>query len=201
MIAGLTGQLGEKAPSRIILDVHGVGYEIFIPLSTYFALPHLHETLSLKIYTHLRDNAIQLFGFLTPMEKEAFVLLTGISGVGGKLALSILSTLSVPDLRSTIQSNDVERLVTVPGIGKKSAGRIVLELKDKVSRLQIADSSGSTPLQTTLADQVQEDAVSALANLGYRLREVHEAVKQAGRNRQLSLADLIRETLKELTRK
>lgn len=201
MIAGLTGQLVVKAPSRIILDVHGVGYEVFIPLSTYFALPHLHETLSLKIYTHLRDNSLQLFGFLTSMEKEAFVLLMGISGVGGRLAISILSTLSVSDLRYAIQSNDVEKLVSVPGIGKKSAGRITLELKDKISCLQIDELSEGITLQATLVDHLQEDAVSALVNLGYRPREVNEAVKKAGENNQLSLADLIRETLKDLTRK
>ena len=126
MIAKLTGQLSTKAPSHIILDVHGVGYEVLIPLSTYFALPDLNASLSLNILTHVREDAIQLFGFLTVSEKEAFVMLTSISGVGGKLALSVLSTLSVSDFITAIQTDDGDKLASVPGIGKKSASRITL---------------------------------------------------------------------------
>ena len=137
MIAKLTGQLIVKAPSHIILNVQGVGYEVFIPLSTYFALPELQDSLSLNIFTHVREDAIQLFGFLTVPEKDSFVMLTNISGVGGKLALSVLSTLSVSDLITAIQKNDEDKLSSVPGIGKKSASRIVLELKDKIARLDL----------------------------------------------------------------
>src|SRR4051812_35516262 len=135
MIASLTGRLAFKAPTQLVLDVHGVGYEVFIPLSTYYGLPDLSESILLSVYTHVREDAISLFGFLTSQEKDAFVLLTSVSGVGPKLALSILSALPVSDLVSAIQSEDVEKLTSVPGIGNKSAGRLVLELKDKVGKL------------------------------------------------------------------
>lgn len=200
MIAALTGQLVSKAPSHVVLDVHGVGYEVFIPLSTYFALPNLQESLSLHIFTHIRDNALQLFGFLTLQEKEVFVMLTGIPGLGGKLALSTLSTLPIEDLVSAIQSNDTQALATVPGIGKKSAGRIVLELKDKIAPLMIPYQSSQPSPSTHSRIQLEEDAVSALVNLGYRPLEVKEAVRNNVHKHQgsLSLADLIRATLKDL---
>ena len=199
MIAKLTGQLSTKAPSHIILDVHGVGYEVLIPLSTYFSLPDLHASMSLNILTHVREDAIQLFGFLTIPEKEAFVMLTSISGVGGKLALSVLSTLSVPDLISAIQTNDGDKLASVPGIGKKSASRIALELKDKVGRL---DADLALPTQPILPDQIQDDAVSALVNLGYRPRDVKDIITKICRERATAfeLDDLIREALKLLSK-
>ncbi|MYA28036.1 MAG: Holliday junction branch migration protein RuvA, partial [Nitrospira sp. SB0666_bin_27] len=143
MIANLTGILAAKDPSRVVIDVNGVGYEVFIPLSTYFALPNLQEPLTLHVFTHLRDDAIQLFGFLTPAEKMAFTLLTKISGVGGKLALSVLSALKINDLRAAVLAGDVDKLASVPGIGKKSAGRIALELKDTIACL-----GGDTPEAT-----------------------------------------------------
>ncbi len=199
MIAKLTGQLSTKAPSHIILDVHGVGYEVLIPLSTYFALPDLNASLSLNILTHVREDAIQLFGFLTVSEKEAFVMLTSISGVGGKLALSVLSTLSVSDFITAIQTDDGDKLASVPGIGKKSASRITLELKDKVDRL---DSDLALPSQPTLPDQIQNDAVSALVNLGYRPRDVKDMITKITRDHpsSLPLDDLIREALKLLSK-
>jgi Holliday junction DNA helicase RuvA len=201
MIASLTGRLAFKAPTHVTLDVQGVGYEVFVPLSTYYALPNLNELTSLHIHTHLREDAIQLFGFLEPVEKDAFVLLTGVSGIGPKLALGILSALSVPDLVSAVQASDVEKLATVPGIGKKSAGRIALELKDKVERLH--PSSGKS-LHATLghADPVQEDALSALVNLGYRTADVKDVLKRVRslHGNGLPLTDLIREALKELAR-
>src|SRR5678815_5277660 len=135
MIALLTGRLAFKAPTHLALDVQGVGYEVFIPLSTYYNLPNLNDIISLSIHTHVREDAIQLFGFSTQQEKEAFVLLMTVSGIGPKSALGILSALPVSDLVSAIQSADVEKLETVPGIGKKSAGRLVLELKDKLIKL------------------------------------------------------------------
>jgi Holliday junction DNA helicase RuvA len=199
MIAKLTGQLAAKAPSRIILDVQGVGYEAFIPLSTYFALPDLQASLTINILTHVREDAIQLFGFLTVPEKEAFVMLTSISGVGGKLALSVLSTLSVPDLITAIQTNDGEKLASVPGIGKKSASRIALELKDKVGRL---NPDSALPTQPALPDQIQEDTLSALVNLGYRARDVKDTITKVARDHSapLPLDDLIREALKLLSK-
>ena len=199
MIAKLTGELIAKAPSHIILDVHGAGYEVLIPLSTYFALPELQASLSLNVFTHVREDAIQLFGFLTVSEKDSFVMLTNISGVGGKLALSVLSTLSVSDLITAIQKNDEDKLSSVPGIGKKSASRIVLELKDKIARL---DSDSALCTKQVLPDKIQDDAVSALVNLGYRSRDVKDIITKICRDQTtpLLLDHLIREALKQLSK-
>jgi holliday junction DNA helicase RuvA len=201
MIASLTGRLAFKAPTHLILDVHGVGYEAYIPLSTYYGLPNLSESISLSVHTHVREDAIQLFGFLTSKEKDAFVLLTSVSGVGPKLALSILSALPVSDLVSAIQSGDVEKLTTVPGIGHKSASRLVLELKDKVGKLHPGLAPASeVPRQGQ--DAIFEDALSALVNLGYRPQDAKEALKQVKKSNAESivLKDMIRESLKELAR-
>jgi Holliday junction DNA helicase RuvA len=201
MIASLTGRLAFKAPPYLVLDVHGVGYEVFIPLSTYYGLPNLSESISLSVHTHVREDAIQLFGFLTSQEKDAFVLLTSVSGVGPKLALSVLSALPVSNLVSAIQSGDVEKLTTVPGIGNKSAGRLVLELKDKVEKLHPGLASASeSPRQGE--DATFDDALSALVNLGYRPQDAKEALKQVKKSnaKSIVLKDMIRESLKELAR-
>jgi Holliday junction DNA helicase RuvA len=193
--------LAFKAPTHLTLDVQGVGYEVHIPLSTYYALPNLDEVTALNIHTHLREDAIQLFGFLSQYEKESFLLLTTVSGIGPKLALSVLSSLPVADLVRAIQTEDVDKLATVPGIGKKSAGRIALELKDKVGRIQPG------PVQATASDVPgvdgpYEDALSALVNLGYRPQDAREALKRVTKAaaNPIILKDLIREGLKELAR-
>jgi Holliday junction DNA helicase RuvA len=202
MIAALTGRLATKTPTHVTLDVQGVGYEVFVPLSTFYALPDLEELLSLSIYTHLRDDAIQLFGFLTPQEKDAFVLLIGISGIGPKLALSVLSALSVPDFVSAVQAGDVDKLATVPGIGKKSAGRIALELKDKIQRLGPMAHVSERLREPNDRDVLREDALSALVNLGYRAVEVKEVLKRVAQaaSAPLPLKELIREALKDLAK-
>ena len=201
MIASLTGRLAFKAPTHLVLDVHGVGYEVLIPLSTYFGLPDLSESTSLSVHTHVREDAIQLFGFLTSQEKDAFVLLTSVSGVGPKLALSILSALPVPALVSAIQLEDVEKLTTVPGIGNKSAGRLVLELKDKVEKLHPGLAS-AREVPKPEQDATFDDALSALVNLGYRPQDAKDALKRAKQSDGASVAlkDMIREALKELAR-
>lgn len=201
MIAFLTGRLAFKAPTHLTLDVQGVGYEVHIPLSTYYALPNLDEVTALNIHTHLREDAIQLFGFLSQSEKESFLLLTSVSGIGPKLALSVLSSLPITDLIHAIQTEDVEKLATVQGIGKKSAGRIVLELKDKVGKIQ-GGSSRFAAADTSAVDGPYEDALSALINLGYRAQDAKEALKRATKaaTGSLALKELIREGLKELGR-
>lgn len=201
MIASLTGRLAFKAPTHLILDVQGVGYEAHIPLSTYYGLPNLSDNISLSVHTHVREDAIQLFGFLTSQEKDAFVLLTSVSGVGPKLALSVLSALPVSDLVSAIQSGDVEKLTTVPGIGHKSASRLVLELKDKVGKLHPGLAPAHEgPRQGQ--DAIFDDALSALVNLGYRPQDAKEALRQVKKSSDESivLKDMIRESLKELAR-
>jgi Holliday junction DNA helicase RuvA len=202
MIASLTGRLAFKAPTHLVLDVQGVGYEVFIPLSSYYGLPNISETTSLSVHTHVREDAIQLFGFLTSQEKEAFVLLTSVSGVGPKLALSILSALPVSDLVSAIQSENVEKLTTVPGIGNKSASRLVLEIKDKVGKLHPGLlPANDSPRQGQ--DVTFDDALSALVNLGYRPQDAKDALKQVKKfnSESLVLKDMIRESLKELAKR
>lgn len=201
MIALLTGRLAFKAPTHLALDVQGVGYEVFVPLSTFYNLPDLNQTVSLSIHTHVREDAIQLFGFVTQQEKDAFVLLTSVSGIGPKSALGILSALPVSDLVHAIQSGDVDKLETVPGVGKKTAGRIVLELKEKAAKLHPAWSAASEVLPAG-SDPTFEDALSALTNLGYRAQDAKDALKRARKStgESLSLQELIRETLKELAK-
>ena len=201
MIAFLTGRLAFKAPTHLTLDVQGVGYEVHIPLSTYYALPNLDEVTALNIHTHLREDAIQLFGFLSQSEKQSFLLLTSVSGIGPRLALSVLSSLSVTDLVQAIQSEDVDKLATIPGIGKKSAGRIALELKDKVDRIQGIRHQAPRPDASEL-DGPYEDALSALVNLGYRAQDAKEALKRVTQaaTESLTLKDLIRKGLKELAK-
>jgi len=201
MIALLTGRLAFKAPTHLALDVQGVGYEVFIPLSTYYSLPNLNEQLSLSIHTHVREDAIQLFGFITQQEKDAFLLLTTVSGIGPKTALGILSALPVSDLVSAIQATDVEKLESVPGIGKKSAGRIVLELKDKLTKLH-PGLTASDDRREQGHDTTFDDALSALINLGYRAQDAKEVLKRVrnAKSGPLSLQDLIRDTLKDLAR-
>lgn len=202
MIALLTGRLAFKAPTHLALDVQGVGYEVFIPLSTYYGLPNLNETASLSIHTHVREDAIQLFGFLTHQEKDAFVLLTSVSGIGPKLALSVLSSLSVTDVASAIRTADLEKLATVPGIGKKSAGRIALELKDKLAKLDPSPTVSTRFTGGEKKDTTFDDALSALVNLGYRPQDAKGALQQVKKMKpdSMVLKDLIRDSLKELAR-
>lgn len=201
MIAALTGRLALKAPSHVTLDVQGVGYEVFIPLSTFYALPEINESASLSVYTHLREDAIQLYGFVTTLEKDSFILLTGISGIGPKLALSVLSALNVPDLVSAIVAGDVEKLASVPGIGKKTAARIALELKDKVERLRVTPGPVPQAVSGPLG-RLEDDALSALINLGYKAADVKDAITRASQVRPepMPLTELIREVLKDLAR-
>ena len=201
MIAFLTGRLAFKAPTHLTLDVQGVGYEVHIPLSTYYALPNLDDITALNIHTHLREDAIQLFGFSSSREKELFLLLTTVSGIGPKLALSVLSSLPVAELLCAIQTADVDTLATVPGIGKKSAGRIALELKDKVGKLPSVSTLPA--LQDAVSrDGPFEDALSALVNLGYRQHDAKEALTRVTKAAAgpIVLKDLIREGLKELSK-
>jgi len=199
MIASLTGRLAFKAPTHLTLDVQGVGYDVLIPLSTYYGLPDLNAALSLNIHTHVREDVIQLFGFSSRQEKETFLLLTTVSGVGPKTALGILSALPVGDLVSAIHAGDVEKLETIPGIGKKSAGRLILELKDKLGKLHPNVPASGAGIEAQ-HDRDIEDALSALTNLGYRSQDAKDALKRVRQERpaSLSLQELIRHSLKEL---
>lgn len=199
MIARLAGTLIHKTPQAIMVDVHGVGYELAIPLSTYYALPALEQTVRLHVSTHLREDALSLFGFLTRAEKDLFLLLQQVSGVGPKLSLNILSGPPLPELADAIRRGDAAALVEIPGVGKKTAARLVLELKEKIALLELpvpAAAAGPTPAGAAL-----EDAISALVNLGYKPQRAEEAVRQVTRqDRGLNLDGMIRESLRILSR-
>ena len=202
MIASLSGTLSSKTPQDAVISVQGVGYHVFIALSTFFTLPNINSAVQIFVSTHWRNDTIQLFGFATMEEKQAFSLLTTISGVGPKLALSALSTLSVPDLCTAIESGDIDALGSIPGVGKKSASRIVLELKDKTHRIISSDSQKPFTSPTEPTNFLQEEASSALINLGYRAPEVKKAMNLATAKmaETYELEDLIRTTLKELAK-
>jgi Holliday junction DNA helicase RuvA len=201
MIASLTGRLTSKHPGGVVIDVHGVGYDVLIPLSTFYRLPDPEQSVTLTIHTHVREDAIQLFGFLSAREKDAFLLLLTVSGIGPKLALSVISTLSVDDLASAIRDDDYKVLASVPGIGKKSAGRLALELKDKIEKISMVADSLTTK-SSHPSNRTMDDALSALVNLGYKAADVKDVLKQvlAARNGETPLQDLIRAALKELAK-
>ncbi len=168
MISLLRGKVAEKSIGKIVLDVNGVGYGVTVPLSTYYRLPDLGDEAELKIYTHLKDEGIELVGFLTEDERRIFTLLIGVSGVGPRAATNILSNISPQELVSAISSGDLGRK-KIPGIGPKLASRLITELKDKVKTIQKAgglkDERGSL-----------EDVISALLNLGYTKNEIDEQI-------------------------
>ena len=169
MIAHLTGKLIYKQPSQIVLDVSGVGYEVTIPLSTFYEVGEIGAEVSINIHTHVREDALQLFGFRTRAEKEVFLKLTGVSGVGPKLAITLLSGMPVADLVSAVKSNDLARLTSIPGVGKKTAERLVVELRDKL--MPVPAEPSATAVVSSKGEQVDsamyDDTVSALVGLGY----------------------------------
>jgi len=177
MIALLSGQLAHRAPDHIIVDVGGVGYQLHIPLSTFYRLPDTGQ-VRLQVYTNVREDAITLFGFFTSAEKDLFTLLISVSGVGPKLGITILSHIAPAELALALSQGDVTRLIAIPGIGKKSAERLVLELQDKASVYALSASLTAPLAADTPADSHHQDALSALINLGYK----ESLAKQALRN-------------------
>lgn len=194
MIARLTGVLEEKTPEQLLVDVHGVGYQVFVSLQTFYRLPALHERVSLHIHTHLREDALQLFGFSEEKEKTSFLLLKGVSGIGPRLALNILSGIPVDELENALRASDVTRLVAVPGVGKKTAERLVIELREKVGSLE-----DGLPGVSGEQAAFSAEATSALVNLGYRRGEAEKAVREALRRGAATIADLIRDALRSLS--
>ncbi len=194
MIAYLKGNLIKKSTSQAILDVGGVGYSVWIPLSTYLKLGSLNETIELLIYTHLTDNSISLYGFSTEEEKEIFLKLISISGIGPKLALNILSGIEAADLEDAIRKSDVARISLIPGIGKKTALRIAVELQEKLEKKEKAlDASGF---------KEREDLISALMNLGFKRKEIETVVDETIQSLSLEAGfeKLLRESLKRMAK-
>lgn len=198
MIGHLEGKLRHKAPDYLVVDVQGVGYVVHVPLSTFYGLPDPGGTVCLHIHTNVREDAIQLFGFKTMVEKEMFLHLITINGVGPKLAVNILSGISAEDLRQVVFTQDKKRLQSIPGVGKKIAERMLLELKDQF-KIKIEDKAPSSFVVP--AGSAYADAFSALMNLGYKAQEADKALKGAveklGEDAPLEV--LLRESLKRLS--
>lgn len=177
MIAWLRGVLLEKSPSRLIVDVHGVGYDLQVPLSTFYVIGEPGAEVSLRVHTHVREEVIALYGFATPLEQQLFEKLIGISGIGPKLALAVLSGIEPGDLIRAIRIQDVARLTAIPGVGKKTAERIGLELKDRLPAALPGGEVLTAP--ATAADQFRDDLLSALLNLGYQRTPAEKAIDRA----------------------
>lgn len=196
MIALLKGRLVEKQAAGLIVDVHGVGYEVQVPLSTYYHLPDAGAEVSLRIHTHVREDALALYGFGTPLEQHLFERLIGVSGIGPRLALAVLSGIDPADLVRAIQAGDVGRLTLIPGIGKKTAERIGLELKDRLSSdLQAQAEQAAGGGEATL----RADLLSALLNLGYHRALAEKAVDAALRAGEATFEGTLKQALQHLT--
>jgi len=179
MIAQIRGRLASKEPHRVVVDVNGVGYQILIPLSTYYQLPDVPAEVFLHTHTHVREDAIQLFGFHTRDEQTLFELLQGVAGIGPRLATNILSGISVEELVPALSDGNITRLRAVPGVGKKLAERLVVELREKVGGVRLAQALPAPAGQVPAVDRTVEDVVSALVNLGSNRKEAMKAAEGA----------------------
>lgn len=196
MIAQLRGTLGDKRPNQVLVDVGGVGYLVHVPLSTFYALGDLHSNVTLLIHTQVREDAISLYGFLSSREKHLFELLISASGVGPVLALKILSGMSVDDLVPAVRTGDLARLTRIPGVGRKTAERMVVELRDKLAAMESPENA----LQPVATTGTAGDVVSALLNLGYEQRAAEQAVERVRKDgAKETFEDLLRATLQQLS--
>ena len=198
MIAHLRGTILEKHPNRVVVDVGGVGYDVAVPLSTFYGLADAGGNVTLRVHTHVREDAITLFGFATALELDLFERLISISGIGPKVGLAVLSGIEPAELIVAIQRGDLARLTAIPGVGKKTSERIVLELKDRLPKAEAAAVSASADLAPVLRD----DLLSALINLGYHRplaeKAVEAALKVAGRD--AAFEPTLKQALRELAR-
>jgi Holliday junction DNA helicase RuvA len=199
MIAFLRGRVLDKFPNRIILDVSGVGYEVHVPLSTYYEVGEVGSEVSLRVHTHVREDTLQLFGFLTPLEQLLFQRLIAISGIGPKLAVAVLSGIDSRELVVAVQRADVARLTRIPGVGKKTAERMVLELKDRLK--DVAPAPEAEGAQPSTGDRLRNDLISALENLGYHRPLAEKAVDASHTSDGgATFEDALRSALRELMR-
>ncbi len=197
MIALLTGKIAYKSPEFIILDVNGVGYRVQIPFSTYYELPEEGIAVSLNIYTHVKEDAISLFGFRTVAEKNFFQLLISVSGIGPKLGKDILSNCQVEDLSRAILRGDISRLCAIPGIGRKTAERLVLELKEKAQKLD-ASAPSQEEGSLSVSSGILDDVASALINLGYKEAVVRKTLAEMEISSEASMETVLKQALKSL---
>ena len=194
MIARLFGRVADKQPNRLIVDVGGVGYDVQVPLSTYYVSPDIGGEMALRVHTHVREDQLSLYGFATELELTMFEKLIAVSGIGPKLGLSVLSGIEPRDLVGAIQRNDLARLTSIPGVGKKTAERMCVELRDRLPKA--VDSAPASP-----ADSLRDDLVSALGNLGYHRQAIDKVLdKQLKGDSDARFEDVLRAALKELSR-
>jgi Holliday junction DNA helicase RuvA len=199
MIAYLSGLILKKTTGSVIIEANGVGYEVCVPLSTFYSLPENHERVSLHIYTHVREDALHLYGFLTELEKRLFLMLISVSGIGPRLSVNILSGTGPKELLTAVASGDSYRLQAIPGVGKKTAERIALELKDRATQILDHEDVAPPPVFEEGERRLVDDAVSALLNLGYpEKRAEHAVLMVRNQEEESTLEGLIKAALKIL---
>jgi holliday junction DNA helicase RuvA len=201
MIALLSGKIAHKGISHIVLDTQGVGYRVFIPLTTFYELPDAGESVTLHIHTSVKEDAIHLFGFYTLQERELFQLMLSVSGIGPKAAMNILSGISAAELLEAISGGHLHKLVAIPGIGKKMAERLILELKDKAAKKMAADQLPAMDHRQKQNEMIREDVLSALVNLGYKAGTAKDALDKAasGMEGEPNMEILLKKALKILS--
>jgi holliday junction DNA helicase RuvA len=202
VIAHLRGSILEKHPNRIVIDVNGVGYDVFVPLSTFYGLGEPGAAIALRIHTHVREDAFLLYGFATLLEQELFERLIGVSGIGAKVALAVLSGIEPQELIRAIEHGDLARLTAIPGVGKKTSERIVLELKDRLPRAPVTAAAAGAA--SPAAPALRDDVVSALVNLGYHRplaeKAAEAAIKTIGSSSDAGFERLLRQALREVAK-
>jgi len=199
MIALISGKIVYKGISHVIVDVQGVGYRVFIPLTTFYELPEAGQIITLHVHTNVKQDAINLFGFYTVQERDLFQLMISVSGIGPKMSMNILSGISAQELLRAISGGNVGKLVNIPGVGKKMAERLILELKEKVIKKMMMEKSPADD-QNQISEIIMEDALSALVNLGYKSNVARDALDKVLRSseEELGMDQLLKKTLKNL---
>ncbi|HOX14901.1 MAG TPA: Holliday junction branch migration protein RuvA [Smithellaceae bacterium] len=200
MIALLSGKIAYKGISHIVVDTQGVGYRVFIPLTTFYELPEAGQAVTLHIHTSVKEDAINLFGFYTLQERELFQLMISVSGIGPKVAMNILSGITSSELLEAISGGNLAKLITIPGIGRKMAERLILELREKAIKKIAADQIPVTDALQRRSDMIREDVLSALVNLGYKANAARDALDKVARDaeEELAMDQLLKKALKIL---
>ncbi len=205
MIAHLSGKLLSKQPNSVIVDVSGVGYEVNIPLSTFYELETEGSNVQLRIYTHVKEDALQLYGFKTTRERELFVNFISVSGIGPKIGIALLSGMSADELIASIKNNNLARLTLIPGVGRKTAERLIVDLREKMTTLaasQVEEEPGARPEAVGVSpeDNVRADALSALLNLGYQRSAAEKAIDAVLNDGEMTVESVLRRGLRKLAR-
>lgn len=199
MIAHIQGRLHFKSPEYLIIDVDGIGYQVQVPLTTFYDLPDVGSTVALHIHTHVREDALKLYGFGSQEERTLFVRLMSVAGIGPRLAVNILSGITPTELADSIIQGNLTRIVAIPGVGRKTAERIMVEMRDKLPALA-AEQDAAMPTKRAAAEAMIEDALSALVNLGYKKGVAQRAIEKAQKRLQgeITLENLLKESLRTL---